>query len=83
LTRVPDIFSYIQTAVDLDDTPGRFILTGSHNFLLMKELSQTLAGRCGVLHLLPFSRAELEGDTQNEASASRELFGNQSTHLDL
>ena len=59
--RVPDIFPYIQTAIDRDDTPGRFILTGSHNFLLMKELSQTLAGRCGVLHLLPFSRAELEG----------------------
>ena len=81
--RVPDIFSYIQTAVDRDDTPGRFILTGSHNFLLMKELSQTLAGRCGVLHLLPFSRAELEGDSPREPTTSRELFSNQSTKLDL
>ncbi len=81
--RVPDIFSYIQTAVDRDATPGRFILTGSHNFLLMKELSQTLAGRCGVLHLLPFSRAELEGNSPKEPSAFRELFSNQRTNLEL
>jgi predicted AAA+ superfamily ATPase len=81
--RAPDIFSYIQTAVDRDATPGRFVLTGSHNFLLMKELSQTLAGRCGVLHLLPFSRAELEGNSPKEPSAFRELFSNQRTNLEL
>jgi uncharacterized protein len=57
--RVPDLFSYIQSAVDERDQPGQFILTGSHNFLLLQGISQSLAGRCAVLHLLPFSLAEL------------------------
>jgi predicted AAA+ superfamily ATPase len=58
--RVPALFSYIQTIVDSEDRPGRYILTGSHNFLLMEHLSQSLAGRAAVLTLLPFSMAELE-----------------------
>ena len=56
---VPDLFSYIQGIVDEAQEPGRFVLTGSQNFLLLKSISQSLAGRCDVLHLLPFSRAEL------------------------
>jgi uncharacterized protein len=59
--RAPDLLSYVQVAVDEDDRPGRFILTGSQNFLLMETVSQTLAGRTAVLHLLPFSLAELHG----------------------
>lgn len=59
--RVPKLFSYIQTIVDLEDRPGRFVLTGSHNFLLMEKITQSLAGRCAVFHLLPFSHAELKG----------------------
>jgi uncharacterized protein len=59
--RAPDLFSYVQVLVDQDDAPGRFILTGSHNFLLMKSIRQTLAGRAAVLHLLPLSLAELGG----------------------
>ncbi len=59
--RVPDLFSYVQTSVDQDDSPGRFILSGSQNFLLLKSVSQSLAGRCAILHLLPFSLNELEG----------------------
>jgi len=59
--RAPDLFSYIQTLVDEDDQPGRFILSGSQNFLLARSISQSLAGRSAVLHLLPFSHSELEG----------------------
>lgn len=59
--RVPDLFSYIQGIVDRDDRPGRFILSGSQNFLLVQKVSQSLAGRCAILRLLPFSRAELVG----------------------
>jgi predicted AAA+ superfamily ATPase len=59
--KVPDLFSYIQTKVDTEDRPGRFILTGSHNFLLMENITQSLAGRCAIFHLLPFSKAELAG----------------------
>lgn len=59
--RATDLFSYLQGIVDDDDRPGRFILTGSQNFLLLQQVSQTLAGRCAVLHLLPLSWAELRG----------------------
>jgi predicted AAA+ superfamily ATPase len=59
--RAPDIFSYLQVLVDEHrHWAGRFILTGSQNFLLLQSISQSLAGRCAVLHLLPFSLAELE-----------------------
>jgi predicted AAA+ superfamily ATPase len=58
--RAPDLFSYLQGIVDEDKSAGRFILTGSQNFLLLKTVSQSLAGRCGILHLLPLSNAELE-----------------------
>ena len=58
--RTPDLFSYIQTIVDNDDHPGRFILTGSQNFLLSEHISQSLAGRTAIFHLLPFSQRELQ-----------------------
>jgi hypothetical protein len=57
--RAPHLFSYIQGIVDERQQAGQFILTGSQNFLLLQNISQTLAGRCATLHLLPFSRAEL------------------------
>ncbi len=80
--RAPDLFSYLQTEVDRDDTPGRYVLTGSHNFLLMQEVAQSLAGRCGVIHLLPFSRAELEGSDQAEPRSPQDLFLNTTTRLE-
>jgi predicted AAA+ superfamily ATPase len=57
--RAPELFSYIQVAVDEQSDAGRFVLTGSQNFLLLQAVSQSLAGRCAVLHLLPFSQGEL------------------------
>jgi predicted AAA+ superfamily ATPase len=57
--RAPDLFSYIQVLVDEEGQAGRFVLTGSQNFLLLRSVSQSLAGRCAVLHLLPFSLSEL------------------------
>ncbi len=59
--RAPALFAYIQTLVDNEGSTGRFILTGSQNFLLLQKISQSLAGRCAVLHLLPLSLSELEG----------------------
>ncbi|MFQ5424270.1 MAG: ATP-binding protein [Phycisphaerae bacterium] len=59
IQRTPDLFSYIQGIVDRTDRPGQFVLSGSQNFLLLHRISQTLAGRCAVLRLLPFSRSEL------------------------
>lgn len=59
--RVPDLLSYIQVSVDENDRAGRFVLTGSQNFLLMEKVSQSLAGRTALFHLLPLSRSELAG----------------------
>jgi hypothetical protein len=57
---VPELFSYLQVDVDRDASPGRFILTGSQHFGLSERISQSLAGRAGVLHLLPASLDELQ-----------------------
>ncbi|MCH8475934.1 MAG: ATP-binding protein [Opitutales bacterium] len=57
--RVPALFSYVQSMVDESGEMGRYILSGSLNFLLMSSVSQSLAGRAAVLHLLPFSIGEL------------------------
>ena len=59
IQNTPELFSYIQRIVD-ENHQIQFILTGSSNFLLMEKISQTLAGRTAVLHLLPFSLQELE-----------------------
>ncbi|MYH01541.1 MAG: ATP-binding protein, partial [Nitrospira sp. SB0675_bin_23] len=59
IQRVPELLSYIQVLVDVDSLPGRFILTGSQNLLLMESVSQTLAGRTAFLRLYPLSLSEL------------------------
>ncbi|KPL91538.1 ATP-binding protein [Levilinea saccharolytica] len=59
IQNTPELFSYLQRIVD-ENRQIQFILTGSSNFLLMEKISQTLAGRTAVLHLLPFSFEELE-----------------------
>ena len=59
--KAPNLFSYIQTEVDKREKSGQFILTGSQNFLLQENISQTLAGRVAILRLLPFSLEELRG----------------------
>ena len=61
IQRAPELLSYVQGLVDEDPGPGRFIVTGSQNILLMKSVSQTLAGRTALLLLHPFSLAELYG----------------------
>lgn len=59
--RAPDIFSYLQQILDEEQTPGKFIITGSNNFLLQENISQSLAGRIAYMYLLPFSITELKG----------------------
>uniref|UniRef100_UPI0026331FE7 ATP-binding protein n=1 Tax=uncultured Bifidobacterium sp. TaxID=165187 RepID=UPI0026331FE7 len=58
---VPDLFSMIQVVSDENKTPGQYILSGSQNFLLLKSITQSLAGRVGLLKLLPLSYTELLG----------------------
>jgi len=58
--RVPEIFRHLQVLLDKRTSRGQFILTGSNNFLLYQQISQSLAGRAGYLTLLPFSYAEMK-----------------------
>lgn len=67
--RAPELFSYLQQILDEDNTKGKFILTGSNNFLLQESISQSLAGRIAYLYLLPFTVSELpdkETDSLNK-----------------
>lgn len=57
---VPTLLSYIQLMVDEQKRPGFFVLTGSQNFLVNQAITQSLAGRVGILTLLPFSLDELK-----------------------
>jgi uncharacterized protein len=57
---VPALFSYLQEIVDAKGTSNQFILSGSNNFLMQENISQSLAGRVAYIELLPFSLKELE-----------------------
>ena len=72
--RAPDLFSYIQTRVDEMEIPGMYILSGSQNFLMMRNISQSLAGRVGILSLLPFSLSELEKTDKLPKTADEWMF---------
>lgn len=57
--RVPSLFSYIQSLVDETGLMGQFILSGSQNFHLMQNITQSLAGRVAIFKLFPFDNQEL------------------------
>jgi hypothetical protein len=65
IQHIPELFPVIKAAVDRDRRPGRFLLTGSANVLLLPRLSESLAGRMEVLTLWPFSQGEMEGVQEN------------------
>ncbi len=60
IQRCPDLLSWIQGLVDEDPRPGRWILTGSQNLLLLDSVSQSLAGRVAVLNLMPLTLGEMQ-----------------------
>ncbi|MEE9339628.1 MAG: ATP-binding protein, partial [Methylococcaceae bacterium] len=59
IQRTPLLLSYLQSKVDENKQNGQYVLTGSHQLQLREAISQSLAGRTGILHLLPLSIAEL------------------------
>jgi hypothetical protein len=63
--RAPGIFLAIKAAVDRDRTPGRFLLTGSANVLLLPQIADSLAGRMEVLNLWPLAQSEIERQPQS------------------
>jgi predicted AAA+ superfamily ATPase len=58
--RAPQLFSYLQTKVDEDKIMGQYILSGSQNFHLMQNITQSLAGRVALFKLLPFDISEMQ-----------------------
>jgi len=56
----PSIFTYLKVAIDRNKNPGRFILTGSQHFLLMQGVSESMAGRCGIINMLNLSSREIQ-----------------------
>jgi len=71
--RAPHLFSYLQQVLDETKKKGLFILTGSNNFLLQHNITQTLSGRIAYLQLLPLSLQELK--------AGRKLKANYGWHI--
>ena len=61
IQRVPELFLAIKAAVDQNRSPGRFLLTGSANVLMLPRLADSLAGRMEILTLWPLSQSEIEG----------------------
>ena len=61
----PELLPFIKMAVDKSQHPNQFWLTGSQQFHLMKGVSETLAGRVGIIQLLGLSRSELMGHGRN------------------
>ncbi|MEG0518447.1 MAG: ATP-binding protein [Bacteroidales bacterium] len=72
--RVPELFSYIQTHVDKENKEGMYLLAGSHNFLLMESINQSLAGRTAILSLLPFSHHEMQAGNILPATIDEEIY---------
>ena len=77
---VPELLSYIKTAIDEDRKPGTWLLTGSQNFALMQGVSQSLAGRAAILSLLPLSVAEKENLGEKSLSVESLLQNPQSKY---
>ncbi len=72
--RVPDLFAYLQTFVDSNVRPGKYVLTGSQQFGLLSGITQSLAGRVGMVHLLPFSLGELQAEGKLPADLDEVMF---------
>ena len=76
--QVPELFEAIKISVDRHRTPGRFLLTGSTNVLLVPQLSDSLAGRMQIVPLHPLTQYELTGrsdPSRPDADFLNALFG--------
>lgn len=62
IQRAPELLHAVKRAIDRQRTPGRFLLTGSANLLLMRQVSESLAGRASYLTLWPMTRGEQLGE---------------------
>ena len=72
--RVPQVFNYLQRIVDEKKVYGKYILTGSNNFLMQNNISQSLSGRAGYIELLPFSLNELRNSKAGKRSIEQNIL---------
>ena len=72
--RVPSLLSYLQTHTDKQHKTGMYILTGSQNLALSDAVDQSLAGRVGILTLLPLSHQEMKDAGILPETANDEIF---------
>ena len=72
--RFPDLLSYLQGIIDDDPAPGRWILSGSQNLSLLESVSQSLAGRTSVHHLLPLTHGETTRFARHPTNLEETLF---------
>ena len=71
--RAPELFSALQARVDRDSIMGEFILSGSQNFLLLRSIEQSLAGRVGIAYLPPLTHSELFAYDKDSSAADQEI----------
>lgn len=74
IQQVPELLSYLQTHIDFVNESGMYVLTGSHNLLLMQSITQSLAGRTALLSLAPFSVSELRSENLLPDTTNKMLF---------
>ena len=72
--RAPELLSYLQGRVDAAQRMGEFVIAGSQQFGLMDGITQSLAGRVGMLQLLPLSNAELRQSESAKASLEDRMW---------
>ena len=65
IQRVPDLFVAIKEQIDLDRTAGRFVLTGSSSLQGFRDISDSLAGRIGIVDLYGFNLSEIYSNDFN------------------
>jgi hypothetical protein len=74
IQRAPELTSYLQGVIDADPRHGRWILTSSQSLTMMESVSQSLAGRTAVLHLMPLARSEVRRFRRHPKSVDEALF---------
>ncbi len=62
IQKAPELFNYLQQILDEEQERGKYILTGSSNFLLNEKISQSLAGRLAYLNMFPLSFQEIQSN---------------------
>lgn len=74
IQRAPELFPYLQELVDEQRVMGQFILSGSQNFQLMENISQSLAGRVGIFKMYPFDLKELRRAGWMKEDIAQQIF---------